>query len=194
MDVAVVQLPVTDGGSNSPLLRHRLDELRGKTLSVRVDRCGVDQLPQLLATQQPEAVVLSSRTRLSARDVQRLTEAAFRYCRAVTVVGLDAGFGWGDHISVRVHGAVRSFCFLDATTARTTPPGHLVLFGQLHQLRHLTVTGDAHVHLAGQVRRTWRTRRTRAPSRHLTSPSTPAARARRRCRPPPTCASAAARC
>lgn len=147
--VVVVGLPCL--GGNSPLLRHQLPELRGKTLSVRLADTagGVDQLPQLLATQRPEAVVVSCATVLRGRHVQRIAAAAFKYCRTVSIVGADHGIDWRDTVAVHVRGAVRSFCLLDSEGSRGG--GQLVVFGELPQLCHLTVMGGCHVHLAGQV-------------------------------------------
>jgi hypothetical protein len=142
-----IMLPLPAG---SPLLRTRDPDLAGRTLSVRVHRAGgLDQLPHLLRAQRPSVVVLSSQGQLSARAVQRMTDAAFRYCDNVSVVGAFAG---GETFTVRVTGKVRKFFIMDTDPLDplgSTRTADLIVFGQLDVLELLNIGGDSHVHLTG---------------------------------------------
>lgn len=148
MDPAVLVCLPCPGGNN-PLLRHQVPDLRDRTLSVRLcdTAGGLDQLPQLLDTQRPRTVVVSSSKVLRGRHLQRIAAAACKFCRAVTIVADNVD--WRDTVSLHIRGCVRAFTLLDRQSG--TQGGHLVVFGDLPQLCSLTLTTDAHIHLCGQV-------------------------------------------
>lgn len=156
MDSAVVVVCLPCPGGNNPLLRHQVPDLRDRTLSVRLcdTAGGLDQLPQLLDTQRPRAVVVSSSKVLRGRHLQRIAAAACKFCRTVTIVADD--IDWRDTVALHIRGSVRSFTLLDQQSGTLgTRGGTLVVFGELPQLCSLTLTTDAHIHLSGQVRTVW---------------------------------------
>lgn len=139
---------------DAPCLGEPAPGMRDGALSVQVDcrRAGLDQLEALLAVQRPRAVVLGATVPMTARDVQHMTDTAFRFCHNVSIVGRFAVMDRKDTMAIRVSGVVRSLSVVDAAE----PPGsmrgsHVMLFGDLHHLHRLHVSGNCHVHLAGHV-------------------------------------------
>lgn len=147
-DIAVIALPRPAG---CPLLHTKSADLRGKVCSVRLDRSGrMDELAALLQTQKPAVLVVSALQRLSGRDVQRVTDLAFRHCPNVSIVGsFGSTTSWGDAFPVRISGVVRAFCLMDPEGSMRG--NDVIVYGLLERLELLTISADCRVHLSGMM-------------------------------------------
>ncbi len=148
--IMVVPLPRPPGCT---LLKHKSSELKDMVLSVRVQRSGgMEELAALLCTQRPRKLVLSSPMALSSRDVQRMTDVAFRYCEDVSVVGSYANTHWGETFTVRVGGMVRSLHIMDSNPQGSMRNTNIIVYGNVDHLEMLSISGDCRVTIAGTLR------------------------------------------
>lgn len=146
-DIVVITLPRPAG---CPLLHTKSKKLRGKMCSVRLDRSGrMDELAALLETQRPRVLVVSALHRMTGRDVQRVTDLAFRYCPNVSIVGAFASTNWGETFTVRISGAVRTFCLMDSED--TMRGNDIIVYGAVDRLDMLSISSDCRVHVSGMM-------------------------------------------
>lgn len=152
--IMVVTLPRPTGCS---LLKQASAELKDTVLSVRVQRDGgMDELAALLRTQRPRKLVLSSPQPITSRDMQRMTDVAFRHCPDVSVVGSYAHTHWNETFTVHISGAVRNLHIMDSNPLGSMRGTNMVLFGAMDQLDLLTISADCKVTIAGSLAPTTR--------------------------------------
>lgn len=146
-DISVITLPRPAG---CPLLHTKSKDLRGKVCSVRLDRSGrLDELAALLQTQKPRVLVVTALHRMTGRDVQRVTDLAFRHCPDVSIVGSFASTNWGETFTVRVSGFARAFCLMDSQG--TMRGNDIIVYGSLQRLQLLNISADCRVYLSGMM-------------------------------------------
>lgn len=147
MGIAVVSLPCDP---RAPMLRQPEEGVWGKVMSVIVTGCPCKQLQALLHHQKPKAVVISTVSTFGIDDTQRLVDIATRHCTNVSIVGsFYRAAVTGATLPIYINSNATSFTLVDTPSEGSMRHTKIVLFGDLGNMRLLSVGVKSHVFISG---------------------------------------------